>query len=297
MDHTQRIWFTINSTSGLGPAAAQKLAVRLATDHRTVEDLAPLDGHGIAEATGLSESLSFALAHGLGNLDRVLVDDEYLLLPGDDHYPNGRFLSANPPLPVALWAYGCTSLLDDGSPALAIAGSRHADEELLALTHATGEAAVSHGWVIVSGLAAGVDSAAHQGAVDAGGPTIGVLASGIAARGHNWQPESLDDACIVSQFSPAEPWSGPRAMQRNATIAALSDRVLVIAAGDSGGSWEMGQLCLKRGKPLYVLDIDETISAGNQKLIRAGAISVDQRDVSSIFARTQVSSDTPTLFD
>lgn len=298
MNNTQRIWFTIHSTSGLGPAAAQKLAVRLDADRRSVSDLAALDGDGIATATGLSESLSFALAHGLGNLDRLLVDDEYLLLPGDAHYPNSRFLSANPPLPVALWAYGRTSLLDDGSPALAVAGSRHADEDLLTLTHSIGGVAVNNGWTVVSGLAAGVDSAAHQGALDAGGSTIGVLASGIAARGRNWQPESLDDACIVSQFSPAEPWSGPRAMQRNSTIAALSDRVLIIAAGDSGGSWEMGQLCLKRRKDLYVLDLDETVAAGNQKLIRAGAVPVDPHNVDTAFnPPTAPPPSAPTLFD
>jgi predicted Rossmann fold nucleotide-binding protein DprA/Smf involved in DNA uptake len=61
-------------------------------------------------------------------------------------------------------------------------------------------------------------------------------------------------------------------MQRNSTIAALSDRVVVMAAGKSGGSWEMAQLCLKRKKPLFVLDVEPDVSEGNQMLIRAGAI-------------------------
>ena len=87
----------------------------------------------------------------------------------------------------------------------------------------------------------------------------------------------------MSQFQPRIPWSGPGAMQRNATIAALSDHVVIIAAGESGGSWEMGQLCLKKKKPLFVLDIRGDEGPGNQKLIRAGARAVTRDDLASVF--------------
>jgi DNA processing protein len=140
------------------------------------------------------------------------------------------------------------------------------------------------GWMVVSGLAQGVDSAAHQGALIGGTGTIGALASGIANMSRSWIPDDTESMCIVSQFSPQEPWSGPRAMQRNATIAGLADRVLVAAAGTSGGSWEMAQLCLKRRKPLFVLDLDSDLAPGNQILIRAGATPVDPTGPESVLS-------------
>jgi len=287
------IWFTIHTTSGLGPAAAQKLAIALTTNGMSVDDLGGMDGEQLALATGLSESLSFALAHEISN-SAPLADDEQLVVPGDDNYPNTRFLTANPPLPVALWSYGRRSLLDDGTPALAVAGSRNTSEELLELAHKIGSMAAQHGWTIVSGLAAGVDSASHQGTLDRGGSTIGVLASGTAAKGRHWQPESFDDVCVVSQFAPQEPWSGPRAMQRNSTIAALSDNVVIVAAGDSGGSWEMGQLCLKRNKPLFVIDIEHEAAPGNQRLISAGATPVHIDALEVLFTQANTPPEPPT---
>ena len=272
----------MNVTSGLGPAAAQKLVASLSAAGTSVEALVGLTGEEIRDLTGLSESLSFALAHELSSGEQFR-DDEALLTPDHADYPAHRLLSAVPPLPVVLWAVGRRSLLSDGDPALGVAGSRNTDEGLLEVAHAIGSRAAVEGWLIVSGLAAGVDSAAHQGVLDRGGSTIGVLANGIAAKGRHWQPESLDDACIVSQFEPAEPWSGPRAMQRNSTIAALSDRVVIVASGDSGGSWEMGQLCLKRGKPLFVLDVDTAAANGNQRLIAAGATPVPIDDFDLLF--------------
>ena len=99
---------------------------------------------------------------------------------------------------------------------------------------------------MVSGLAAGVDSAWHRGALDAGGDTIGVVASSVDQGGRYWQPEPRDDVNIVSQFQPNIPWSRSGTLQRKATSAALSDNVVIISAGESGGSWEMGQLCFKK---------------------------------------------------
>ena len=275
MDRRRKCWWAVYVTNGLGPAKAQQIAHRLDTSGRDIIELDDfLTGDHddeVAELTGLPHRLIFSLLQNLREDSFKEALDERLLLPGDEKYPNSRLLSATPPLPVAMWAVGRTSLLDDGRPAIAVAGSRSANEELLDVAHQLGREAASAGWRLVSGLAAGVDSAGHQGAIDAGGDTIGVMASGLGNGGRHWQPDSLDDVCIVSEFPPDAPWSGPRAMQRNSTIAALSDTVVVIAAGESGGSWEMGQLCLKKGKPLFVLDVESDTAPGNRKLIRAGA--------------------------
>lgn len=299
MDRRRKCWWAVHAARGVGPAKAQQFAQRLASQGRDIVELDDFTtgdpGEAAVEFTGLSHELLFGLLQTLREDSFPESRDERLLLPGDDDYPNSRQLDANPPLPVALWAIGRKSLLDDGRPSLGIAGSRAASEDLLALTHQLGSLAARQGWKVVSGLAAGVDSAGHQGALDAGGDTIGVMASGVDQGGRHWQPESLDDVCIVSQFQPNIPWSGSGAMQRNATIAALSDNVVIISAGESGGSWEMGQLCLKKKKPLFVLDVSGAEGPGNQKLIRAGARAITRDDL-AIVLRHEPPATQSTLF-
>lgn len=292
----RQIWFNIASTAGLGPAAAQKVA-RYLDDHRLPPSaLSDLDAEAIQRSVGLSASLAAALQDQLRDLLKLphVPNGAELLVPGDDHFPNARLRDANPPLPPVLWATADTSLLAHSGPALAIAGSRETSDEILEFVEDVARDASRRGWTVVSGLAQGVDSAAHRGALAGRTGTIGVLASGISNTSRSWLPDDSDAVCIVSQFTPHEPWSGPRAMQRNSTIAALADRVLVAAAGTTGGSWEMAQLCLKRHKPLFVLDLDAGAAAGNQKLIRAGAIAVDPADPESLLAELQ---GPRTLFD
>lgn len=126
---------------------------------------------------------------------------------------------------------------------------------------------------------------------------MGVLASGIARAANIENPDWDDRLCIVSEFSPDEPWSPQRAMQRNGTIASLSDRVVVIAASKSGGSWEMAQLCLKKKKPLYVLDLPPEVAAGNRSLIKSGArpFSTDEVEICLNFDES-LGPDQPSLF-
>jgi DNA processing protein len=282
----RQIWFNVAMTAGLGPAAAQKVA-RYLDDHRLAATaLVDLDAEALQRHVGLSAGVASALLaqlHDPVGLPQV-PDGVELLISGDDRYPNARCRDANPPLPPVLWAAADTSLLTHSGPALAVAGSRDTTEDILELVQDIASIASRQGWMVVSGLAQGVDSAAHRGALIGRTGTIGVLASGVANTSRSWMPDDTDSICIVSQFSPDEPWSGPRAMQRNATIAGLADRVFVAAAGTSGGSWEMAQLCLKRRKPLFVLDLDADLAAGNQALIRAGATSVDPTDPESVLS-------------
>ena len=276
-------WYNVNLTDGLGPAAAQKVARSLHDRRLSVTHLLELDALQLRDECGLSDRVATELAQQLRRpLELPNVPDGCdLLLPGDEHFPNSLFVDANPPIAPVLWAGLQTTLLDFDGPRIGIAGSRDATEGVLELVSEFAKNASRQGWLVISGLAQGIDSAAHHGAMIGGTGTIGVLASGIANTSKSWSPDYGDEICLVSQFNPTDPWSGPRAMQRNSTIASLSDRVLVAAAGTSGGSWEMAQLCLKRKKPLFVLDLATDEAAGNQRLIKAGAIPVDAADLES----------------
>lgn len=280
-------WFNIHLTKGFGYVKAQTVAKRIQTLGKNVSDLASMTVDEICESFGLPVTVTYELVSQLANPVSISKEiDERLVLPGDDNFPNELFLNASPPMPVALWVEGDVSLMRSTLPRLGIAGSRNTSEEILNLTQRLAGLAVRKNWVIVSGLAIGVDSAAHQGAIDHGGATVGVLASGILKISEIWKPSDFENVCFVSEFFPEKNWTGQQAMQRNGTIASLSDRVFIAASGKSGGSWEMGQLCLRRNKPLFVLDLTEDEAPGNRRLIKAGGVSVSPNDLEEVFGAT-----------
>jgi DNA processing protein len=293
----RQTWLTVAATEGLGPSALQKIWKGLEQMRSGPEVLLELTPEELEEQLGLSTAVSTRLADRLREpLDEpAMIDGTTLLSPADDDFPGYRFASAVPPFPALLWVVGERRLLVKPQPFLGVAGSRDASERVLELAFEISKEASLRGVTVVSGLAQGVDSAAHQGALSGRAGTVGVMASGIL-RHSGYVPEDLDSACLISQFDPTEPWSGQRAMARNSTIAGLSDRVVVCASGLSGGSWEMGQLCIRKKKPLFVLDLDDSEAPGNRALIRAGAVAVGPDDLEAIWVEADPSPEQQSLF-
>ena len=122
-----------------------------------------------------------------------------------------------------------------------------------------------------------MDQAAHAAALDAGGTTTAVLAEGLASFEDRFSDGGVDSDSwlLASSLPPDVAWSKFHAMDRNRTIAALADAVVVVAAGTSGGSWEQGVTCLKAGKRLLVPDFDPDIAPCNRRLIAKGAAPFD----------------------
>jgi len=227
---------------------------------------------------GLEPDLLDQLISTEGALNRLgeLPDDIQILTPDDERYPIER-IDLELPLSPILYVAGNLHLLRGN--AIAISGARSAPVEALRYVQRLTKVVADEGWNVVSGHAAGVDETAHAGAIAAGGTTTIVAAEGLL----NFRPKSglnisdSDSFLIVSQFEPAERWSGYRAMERNTTIAALSDAVVVVAAGTKGGSWAQGNLCLKANKPLLVPDVPPEVASGNRRLIELGAIPLDPK--------------------
>ena len=198
------------------------------------------------------------------------------VLLGDDGYP--RSLAQVRAAPAALFVYGPRQLLD--RPGLGICGSRKATDEGLRAARACGEAVAAHGINVVSGYARGVDMATHTGALSAGGTTVIVLAEGIdhfrMRRGEFtdlWDPPR---AVVVSQFSPKQPWHAGSAMTRNAVISALSQALIVVEAGESGGTLAAALHALERGQPVMVLELFDS-PPGNRLLRDKGATVIRSR--------------------
>jgi DNA processing protein len=132
----------------------------------------------------------------------------------------------------------------------------------------------------VSGYAKGVDTATHLAALEQGGKTIIVLAEGI--NGFRIKREFSKDfdpkrVLVVSQFRPSQPWAAYAAMARNHVIFGLGNALVVIEAGEKGGTLAAGRDALKRGRPVFVLNFGDETPAGNRILIDAGAQPVASR--------------------
>ena len=181
-----------------------------------------------------------------------------------------RLKNAAPPL---LYGAGDKALLEKGG--LAIIGSRDASESALSFTRGLAARCANEGLAVVSGGARGVDAAAMQGATEAGGYCIGVLASDLLKTSVNRQNRiGLQEGrlVLVSPFYPEAGFNAGNAMGRNRYIYTLADHALVInSALRSGGTWQGAIENLKHGwVPLYVRTPGE--GDGNAALVAEGAL-------------------------
>ena len=182
--------------------------------------------------------------------------------------------------PPVLFLQGNIDLL--GMPSIGICGSRDASGQGLNAAHACGEEIARCGLVVVSGYARGVDTEAHTAALDVGGRTVMVLAEGIARfKAKRWLAARSNDplqVAVVSQFPPSQTWSVGGAMNRNGVIMGLSLGLVVIEAGDTGGTLAAGLQALDERRPVLALEFSQDMPQGNKILIRQGAIPVRGRE-------------------
>lgn len=198
--------------------------------------------------------------------------------PGSSGYPRAVLDAFGSRAPV-LTFMGNSGLLD--RPGIGFCGSRKASKTGIEATRDCVEQAVRSGFVVVSGNAAGIDSVAHAAALSAGGATILVLPEGIDHFRIRKSFEAIWDwerVLVVSQFEPGAVWQGYRAMARNDLIIALSDAMVVIEAGEKGGTLHAGLKALKSRKPLFVVNYRniEAHAPGNARLLRAGACALSK---------------------
>lgn len=209
-------------------------------------------------------------------VERLVEQDVDVVLLGDVGYPPS--LAASRAAPPALFVKGPLHLLHHSG--IGTCGSRHATEQGLRAARTCSEVIASYGFNLVSGYARGVDLVTHTGALTRGGSTVLVLAEGIerfrvrrGEFGDVWDPSR---SVVVSQFSPTQPWAAAGAMTRNAVIAGLSKALVVVEAGEKGGTLAAGLHALDRGQPVLVLQLSGA-SPGNQALIDKGATPIHSR--------------------
>jgi DNA processing protein len=193
---------------------------------------------------------------------------------GDESYPRRLASLLGTKAPVELHLMGNLNLLDQH--AVSFCGARNASEKGIGAAALCARKAVLHGFVITSGNARGVDRATHYEALANGGNTILVLPEGL--DNFRIAPElrevwDWDHVLVVSQFVSNAVWRAYQAMERNKVIMGMSCAMIVIEAGEKGGTRAAGEEALKLSIPLFAVDYgyDGSVAPGNRALIDQGA--------------------------
>ena len=270
-----RAWLTLLRTPGLGAAGMRKLIA----EH----------GSAIAAARAAERDADAAARAWLRAPDEALIaadltwlDDprHHFVTVVDDDYPVLLRKGQNPP--AALFVAGDTACL--WSPQIAIVGARSATPSGIDNARAFAREFAQRGNVVTSGLAEGIDGAAHTGALEAGGKTIAVMGTGpdiVYPRKHaELAARIVENGALVTEFPPGTIGRPEHFPRRNRIIAALSLGTLVVEASLKSGSLITARLANEQGRDVFALpgSIHNHKARGCHQLIRDGARLVESAD-------------------
>jgi DNA processing protein len=198
------------------------------------------------------EAMHQLLATATADVARWREQDMHLLSVLDADYPeNLRSVHDRPPL-----IFLAGGLQPNDARSVAVVGARHASPEGLDRAAATAEHLVQHNFTVISGLAAGIDTAAHTAALDAGGRTVAVIGTGLS---HAYPPQNArlqrriaEHHAVISQFDPQTPPSRQTFPARNATMSGIALATVVVEASYRSGARGQAHRALNHGRPVFL---------------------------------------------
>lgn len=272
-----RAWLVLLRTPGLGPGLLRE---RLAAHAGDIDAV-------LAQLRQASAPLGESARAWLKRPDeaQLAADLAWLSAPGhrllcctEADFP--PLLETIPQPPAALFVAGDAGLLLH--PQVAIVGARGASAGGLAYARRFARALAQAGFVITSGMADGIDGAAHAAALDSGAPTIAVVGTGldiVYPRKHRALAGRIEaGGALVSEFPPGTAARADHFPRRNRIIAGLALGTLVIEAGLQSGSLITARLAGEQGREVFALpgSIDNPLARGCHRLIRDGARLVEE---------------------
>jgi len=264
-------WLALTTISGIGGVTARKMIDRFGD----IEAIFAAKVKELVEIPRVTEVMAQQiLAASIEQLESELLslsEDGIDLLTWDDsRYPQS--LAFLPDAPLVLFIRGLIKNTDE--QAVAIVGTREPSRSAIELAMTLGRELASRGLTVVSGLALGIDTAAHRGAIESG-RTLGVLGSGIRfihpKENIELAEEIISRGAILSELPPNSPPRGQSLMARDRVISGLSKAVIVIEAGEKSGSLDTAAKAKKQGRLVYALPG----SPGTDQLIAGGALRLD----------------------
>lgn len=268
----------LNLLPGMGPSAIERVLGVFGSARGAWEASA----EDLARAAGLKKGLTqlISRAKSSGVLEREMETAQalgaYFVTKADPVYPPAlRDIPAAPPV---LYVLG--TLPGRDSTAVAVVGTRRASSYGLTVAYGLARDLARCGIVVVSGLARGIDAAAHEGSLEGGGPTVAVLGSGldvIYPPEHRKLYRMISEAgTVVSEFPFGTRPARSTFPRRNRVIAGMSACCVVVESKEDGGALITSGLALEFGREVMAVpgDITRPTSKGTNLLIRDGAVPV-----------------------
>lgn len=274
-----RAWLTLAHTDQLGATGIARLQAQFggacAALGQSPAALLPVIGASpLARLLAVDPARDRAVSEAI---EWAHIPGHHVLVPTDACYP-AAFAALSDPPPV-LFVRGHPGVL--ARPALAIVGSRRASRDGLAQARTLAHCLARAELLIASGLAAGIDSAAHEGALAADGWTVGVVGTGVdrlyPAANHRLAQAILERGALVSELPLGSAPLAHHFPRRNRLIAALACATVVVQAARRSGSLITARLAADYGREVMALPgaVHSPLSKGCHQLIREGAALVE----------------------
>ncbi len=266
----------------LGPVRVRSLIAALGSP----EAIFAAGPDELMKAGGVGRDLAAGIVEQRGRADAGREEERAaklgarLVTPVDGEYPEPLKAIHDPPL--ALYVRGALEAKD--RHAVAVVGTRHATHYGLTVADRLGYQLAKVGFTVVSGLARGIDTAAHRGALKGGGRTLAVLGSALdklyPPENEALAKEIAEHGAVISEYTLGREPDRTTFPYRNRVVSGLSMGVVVVEAGRNSGALMTADQALEQGRSVFAVPgrIDSAASKGAHQLIRNGARLVDDVD-------------------
>jgi DNA processing protein len=270
-----REWLALSATPGLGPTRIKRLLERFGDVGQVFRaSLTELEAAGIPAASAQSIALGSSMQLADEELEKVHAAGAMLLVPDDPAYPRQLLEIYDPP--AVLRVRGDVEALS--RPGIAIVGTRHPTPYGLGMAERLACDLAARGLIILSGMARGVDSAAHRGAVNARAKTVAVFGTGIDIiypRENQKLSEQIlaHGGTLISEFPMGAAPTPQNFPIRNRVISGLSRGVLVVEAGEYSGTRITARCALEQCREVFAVpgNVTNKLAWGPNTLIKQGA--------------------------
>jgi DNA processing protein len=276
-------WVRLEQTSGVGPETARRLLAAFGLPENIFAS-----GYA-ALIKVVPERVARALTTPLSDDTRALIDrtlawasqpGNHVLTLADSHYPQTLLDISDPP--IVLYAKGQLDFL--ARPSIAVVGSRNATAQGVANAERFSDVLSHAGLTIVSGMALGIDTAAHRGGLRGAGSTVAVIGTGAdlvyPARNRALAHQIAEGGCIISEYPLGMPAIAANFPRRNRIISGLARGVLVIEAAAQSGSLITAKMAAEQGREVFAIpgSIHSPLAKGCHLLIKQGAKLVESAE-------------------
>jgi len=273
--HETTCWLALALTPGLGPSRIRKLIERFGTADRVLQaSLTELEATGMQAVSAQALATGKSLELAQDELAKAVRENAKIISLSDPSYPLRLKEIYDPP--VILFVKGSVELLS--KPGIAMVGTRHPTPYGSGMAERLANDLAARGLVIISGMARGIDTASHRGAIAAKGKTIAVLGTGIDVAYPRENTRLAEQilalgGALVTEFPTGTSPVPQNFPIRNRIISGMSAGVLVVEAGEYSGTRITSRCALEQNRDVYAVpgNVTNKNSWGPNTLIKQGA--------------------------